>query len=196
MITTALYGIAFTAVYQREQTRAAASVWITENVPDGSVLGNEYWDLGLPVNVPELAGHSYTSINMHLYADETPDKVHEIVASLEQVDYLILSSNRLVDSITRMPERYPMATRYYEALYSGELGFEQVAHFTSFPEIFGISIDDRGAEETPDGLRPPRSHDLPEDRRLGTRRPPGPSSTTHWGRVGRTSARSRPSRTG
>ncbi len=148
VISTALYGIAFISIYRTEQTRAAASVWITENVPDGSVIGNEYWDLGLPVNVPELAGHSYETINLHLYADENAEKVQEIVAQLEQVDYIVLSSNRLIDSITRMPERYPMATRYYEALYSGELGFEQVAHFTSFPEVFGISIDDRSAEET------------------------------------------------
>ena len=146
--STILYGVAFVSIYTQPQTRAEASVWIARNIPDGSVLGTEYWDLGLPVGVPEVQGKTYTGIDLHLYGDEVPEKVPELVAALDQVDFVILSSNRLIDSITRMPERYPMATRYYEALYSGVLGFEQVAHFTSYPELFGIEVDDRGAEET------------------------------------------------
>ncbi|MDQ3657241.1 MAG: DUF2298 domain-containing protein, partial [Chloroflexota bacterium] len=71
----------------------------------------------------------------------------QLMGSLQRTDYIVLSSGRLRDSITRMPWRYPMATRYYEALYSGELGFDEVAHFTSFPELFGVEIDDRSAEE-------------------------------------------------
>jgi len=145
--STVFYGIAFTSVYAHTQTRAAASVWIAENVPDGSSIANEYWDLGLPVGVPELAGHYYDLVQLYPYADETPAKLTQMIGTLERTEYIVLSSNRLIGSIPRMPWRYPMATRYYEALLSGELGFDMVAHFTSYPELFGIEIDDRSAEE-------------------------------------------------
>lgn len=147
VVTTVLYGSAFVSVYSEPQTRAEASRWIAANVPDGSSLAAEYWDLGLPVGVPEIAGRTYTGVQIEPYADENDFKLTQMIGALQRSDYVVLSSNRLIDSITRMPWRYPMATRYYEALYTGELGFEQVAHFTSFPQLFGVEIDDRSAEE-------------------------------------------------
>ena len=66
---------------------------------------------------------------------------------LDQAGYIILSSNRVYGSATRLPMRYPALTRYYHYLFSGELGFEQVADITSYPSLFGIAIPDQGAEE-------------------------------------------------
>jgi YYY domain-containing protein len=145
--TTMFYGTAYVSVFSNEQTRVSASEWIVANVPDGSSIAWEYWDLTLPVGVPSLAGHSYDQPILHLYANEDQNKLTEIIGTLQRTEYIVLSSGRLSDSIPRMPWRYPMATRYYEALFSGELGFDQVAHFTSPPELFGIEIDDRSAEE-------------------------------------------------
>ena len=145
--STILYGAAFVSVYTEPQTRVEASEWIVANVPNGSTIANEYWDLGLPVGVPSLAGRTYDLVQLHPYADETPFKVTEMIGTLQRTEYIVLSSARVSDTVTRMPWRYPLATRYYEALYSGELGFDQVAHFTSFPELFGIELDDRSAEE-------------------------------------------------
>jgi len=145
--STLFYGAAYVSIYSSPQTRETASEWITANVPDGSTIANEYWDLGLPVGVPSLAERTYDFEILHPYADENQGKLTGLIGTLQQTDYIVLSSDRLRETIPRMPWRYPMATRYYEALYSGELGFDQVAHFTSFPELFGIGIDDRSAEE-------------------------------------------------
>ena len=41
-----------------------------------------------------------------------------------------------------------MTTRYYEALFSGELGYERMPTFTSRPRLFGIEIDDDDADES------------------------------------------------
>ena len=145
--TTVFYGIAFTSIYTKPHSRVAASEWIVENVPNGSVIVNEYWDSGLPVGIPEMADHYYISYNISPYDDENPQKLTTMIGTLQTADYVILSSNRLVDSISRLPWRFPMANAYYDALFSGELGFEMVGHFTSYPELFGIEIDDREAEE-------------------------------------------------
>ncbi len=145
--STVFYGIAFTSIYTKPHSRVAASEWIVENVPNGSVIVNEYWDSGLPVGIPEMADHFYTGINIAPYDDENPRKLTAMIGILQRADYVVLSSNRLIDSISRLPWRYPMANAYYDALFSGELGFEMVGHFTSYPELFGIEIDDREAEE-------------------------------------------------
>jgi len=146
--STLLYGAAFVSVYTEPHTRVAASEWIAANVPEGASISNEYWDLPLPVGIPEVAGRAYDLVQLEPYADETPEKLTRLIGGLQRADYIVLSSARVSDTVTRMPWRYPMATRYYEALYSGELGFDQVAHFTSFPKLFGIELDDRSAEES------------------------------------------------
>ncbi len=44
--------------------------------------------------------------------------------------------------------RYPMTILYYQLLFSGKLGFERIAEFTSYPTLFGIQFPDQVAEES------------------------------------------------
>ena len=55
----------------------------------------------------------------------------------------MLASNRLWRTIPRLPERYPMSTRYYQALFDGELGFEQVYTWATPPRLGPLVIDDQ-----------------------------------------------------
>ena len=50
-------------------------------------------------------------------------------------------------SIPRMPQRYPMTTEYYRRLFAGDLGFELVATFASYPTLGPWTINDDRAEE-------------------------------------------------
>lgn len=149
VIGTLLWATAFTSIYTRPHSRIQASRWIYEHVPAGSTLANEHWDDALPLRIDgkDPFGGMYTGVEMQWYAEDRPEKLQQALNWLDEADYIILSSNRLYDSIPRLPTRYPMTVNYYQALFDGRLGFERVAEFTSYPQLFGIEIPDQGAEE-------------------------------------------------
>lgn len=153
LLGTLLHAVAFSAIYSRPHSRVEASRWMYANIPAGSTLANEHWDDWLPLGGVDgktaYGGNGlFRSVELTNYHADTPQKLDELVAKLSQADYLILSSNRLSDSITRLPIRYPLMGRYYEMLFDGELGFERIAEFTSYPSILGLQIPDQMAEES------------------------------------------------
>ncbi len=149
ILGTAGWAVAFTSIYRQPVTRVTASRWVYENIPPGSSISFEYWDDPVPLNLDgHEAGREYRQVRMDPYWEDVPEKREALYDWLEQVDYIILSSNRLYGSIPRLPLRYPMTTRYYEALFSGELGFDELITFTSRPSLFGLEIIDDDADET------------------------------------------------
>ena len=149
LLGTAIWAFAFASIYTRPVTRVAASRWIYENIPPGSSLSFELWDDPLPLNLDGHIGDQiFDTVRMDLYWEDIPEKREALYEWIEQLDYIILSSNRLYGSIPRLPMRYPMTTRYYEALFSGELGFDLLAKFTSRPQLLGIEFVDDDADET------------------------------------------------
>ena len=149
VLGTAFWAFAFTSIYTRPVTRIAASRWIYENIPRGSTISFEEWDDPVPLNVDgRIGGAEYKFVKMALYWEDIPEKREQLYSWLEQTEYIALTSNRLYGSIPRLYMRYPMTTRYYEALFSGELGYEPLITFTSRPKLFGIEIMDDNAEES------------------------------------------------
>ena len=159
MLGTLAWGTGFSSIYTRPHTRIAASSWIYANVPDGSVVANEHWDWGLPLRIEGQdgfrvtgVGPTFTGFTMEHYNEDTPEKRGQLISWLDQADYLFLASNRLYSSIPRLPERYPMTTEYYRALFGGELGFELAAEFTSYIRLGPLTFPD---QETPFTLMTP-----------------------------------------
>ena len=112
-----------------------------------SLLMNEHWDGILPfdVNGRSAYGAHFTEITggqRPITNPDNPQKREEMVTWLEEADYVVLSSQRAVWSLPRLPLTYPMTTRYYEALFSGELGFELVAEFHAPLKIGPLYISD------------------------------------------------------
>ena len=152
---TLFWSTAFASIYTRDVTRYAASIWIVHNIPQNSVIANEHWDDPLPLRVEGLDpfGNMFKGVptssdgELQMYAEDTPEKRGDIVKWLDASDYIVLSSNRLYLSIPRLPLRFPMTTKYYQWLFDGTLGFKVIKTFTSYPQLFGITINDDGAEE-------------------------------------------------
>jgi len=147
ILGTMFSGLALDSVFLRPQTRITASEWIYDNVPPGSSISSEYWDDGLPISLPDRPIDAFVGIQFYPYDEDNDRKLSRFIGQLHRTDYIVLSSDRLIESIPRMPDRYPMTTAYYDALTGGALGFDLVATFRSPPELFGIALDDRGAEE-------------------------------------------------
>jgi YYY domain-containing protein len=158
VLGTFAWAYAFTRIYTQPHSRVAASRWIYAHIPRGTLLTYEEWDDQLPLSIDGRSLNEYaylltkpydedTLVKYIGYVDRNAKYQPGLLDQLEQAGYIILSSNRVYDSATRLPMRYPALTRYYHYLFSGELGFEQVADITSYPTLFGIPIPDQGAEE-------------------------------------------------
>jgi hypothetical protein len=138
VILSLVYTLVFVSVYAMPHSWITASAWIYRHIPAGSTLSVEHWDTTLPLPL-EMEGTSwrasqYDTRVLPLY--DEPDgaiKWEALSGDLAASDYLVIASRRLYGSILRTPERYPVASRYYDLLFAGELGFELVGEFTRGP---------------------------------------------------------------
>ncbi len=137
VVATAFYALAFEGVYARSHPAIQASDWINENVPRNSVIVTDnHWDEGIP-NI-----YNYQVRQIPIYEGDTYGKMDTIADHLSGGDYLIFYSNRTYGSVARLPERYPLSSRYYNLLFSGELGYRMERAFTSYPELLGVAFVD------------------------------------------------------
>jgi len=147
--------LAYMHVYAQEHPWQAASRWFYENAPQGSSYTWEAWGDRLPTDLPaeDLYRAEYGFLDrdiwMHIYSDmAADDKLAHIASSLRQADYVILSTPRLYMSVARLPWRYPVEIRYYELLFTEQLGFELAARFTAFPGLGSCEINDLAADQS------------------------------------------------
>ena len=144
---TAAWAAAFMHIYAREHPRVEASAWIHDNVPAGAQVLTEHWDDQLPLGLPGLPHDRYAYSQLRIFDRENADKRGHLLQELGAADVVVLSSDRGAATIPRMPQRYPLAGRYYEALWDGALGFRLAAQFESRPALGPWTIDDSSAEE-------------------------------------------------
>lgn len=141
------WAFAFETVYSREHTRIAASEWIYKHVPHGSKLITETFDQALPVGISgQVNDYKFNAVKN--YEADNEEKISGLAKTLADSDYYILSSRRFSGTIPRAPEKFPVTSKFYSKLFSGELGYVPVAKFTSYPNFLGFEINDDGAEET------------------------------------------------
>ena len=134
ILSTIILGLAYQNIYNTEHPGVAASKWITENVPNDSILLKEHWEESLP-NLER-----YDVRELPIYDPDTPPKLNKITTYLAESDYLIIFSNRLYGTVTRIPQRYPLMTGYYEALFSGDLGFKPAHIEDSYMSFAKVDI--------------------------------------------------------
>lgn len=144
---------AFLNIYTIPNTRVSATEWINQNIPSGNTVLREHWDDGLPLGYR----NDLTLVELPLYdSDKDLQKWPKINNYLNKADYLIIASNRLYTPLQKLtdcqnlpPDKcYSITTTYYQDLFSGKLGYIKVAEFSSYPNLFGININDQSADES------------------------------------------------
>jgi YYY domain-containing protein len=154
-----LYSVAYTNIYANPNTRVAASLWIYRHIPRGSsLIGETAWDDSLPldngVQTATSMGYRFGDVSTHdMYAGETNQadeqaKINAIVDLLQHYDYFFMSSERVIGSIPRLPERFPVALRFYDLLFSNKLNFRLAATFEQHPQLGPVVVQDYGADES------------------------------------------------
>lgn len=131
LVLILIWPVSYLSVYARPHSRVAASDWINRYLPSGSRLACEHWDDCLPVG----GNPKFSTIELSLFDLDSPAKWQLLSQKLSQTDYLLLTSNRLFGSIPAAPDKFPFTSRYYQLLFSGQLGFKPVAQFTSRPNL-------------------------------------------------------------
>jgi YYY domain-containing protein len=137
----------------------------------GSAVANETdYDYPLPFRTASydaFGGIYRGDLNLQVYWDDNAEKLARFQSVLDQTDYILIPTNHQYAQITRLPERYPLTTEYYRqligcpedkdiiwcyrvaepGLFHGNLGFDLVATFESYPTIGPLVINDQTAEE-------------------------------------------------
>ncbi len=166
------YSAAYMHVYRFPHPWIESSVWIFKNVPFKSVIGTEVWADGLPKPVgprqdPRMDkfltsetcfGHAdispYEMFNSP--TDDLPAKKEYYANAVQKCDCISIDSKKLWYTLTDASPGfrphgfnvYPVTSRYYRLLWSGQLGFKMIGEFHNFPKLLGLEFPDDMAEET------------------------------------------------
>ncbi len=137
--------LAFSTVYAAENTRVQASRWIYTHVPPGSHIARELNDTPLPLALPGAPApdQAYHLTALRLLGDQaSADVLAMLQAQLSAADYIIVGSGRSWRTVPRLPWRYPVQIRYYDLLFSGQLGFTPVYTATAYPTLGPFVVPD------------------------------------------------------
>ncbi len=149
LIVTAVWAFGFTSIYRHDHPRFDASRWMAANVPPGSAIASETWDDVLPLPYSGSQPMGYQHIDFMIYDDAEPEnKARYIAETLISADYVVLSSDRVIDSVDNLPWRYAVQNEYYRRLLAGQLGYQLVYEAELSPQLFGIAFNDRSADES------------------------------------------------
>jgi YYY domain-containing protein len=152
--------------YLRFDTTGAALTLI------GSAIANETdYDWNLPFRLDGYDGFNGIyrgDLNLQVYWEDNANKLARYESFLDQTDYIFIPTAHQYMQTTRLPERYPLTSAYYRQLlgcpvdkniiwcyrvakpgvFKGNLGFDLVATFESYPTLGPLVINDQNSEES------------------------------------------------
>jgi YYY domain-containing protein len=112
---------------------------LADNPPSGVYSFNDCLALQSPA---PWEGVTYV-IDLEIANGDSEQSRAHLIDVLDQVDYIWVNTNRRYDTNSRIPLRWPVVNAYYDALFSGELGFEVEQIFQETFQIGDLKISDQ-----------------------------------------------------
>lgn len=148
LIGTGLYALAFVKMYGQPHPWETASRWIHRNVPAGALILSEKWDDSLPSSLMVDGEYRQRSVYESdelvwlsgVGSADDKEKLRENLQLLAAADYVVIASNRNYAVIPRLPNLYPLSSRYHPLLFSGGLGYEPVYVTGRSPFVGDLSL--------------------------------------------------------
>ncbi len=136
------------AIYGRPMPRLEASRWIVSHLNPGDPVANEtVWDEGLPIGWSTTGNGGLNAQSLNSFDLDTPEKRANLKRVLAQSQWIFISSGRSWTNIPRWPQKWPMMSAFYKALFEERLGFEFDREFTNYPGIGPLRFKDDHLEE-------------------------------------------------
>ena len=148
LAVTGFYAFSFVNLYSQPHPWVAASRWVFNNIPAGTLILSEQWDDSLPstmlVDGEQRRRGEYPNevLTWHTGTESRDNeaKLARNLALLADAQYLTILSNRIYGVDPRLPERYPIASQYHQLLFDGRLGYEPVFIVGRTPMLWGIHL--------------------------------------------------------
>ncbi|HEV8724362.1 MAG TPA: glycosyltransferase family 39 protein, partial [Candidatus Binatia bacterium] len=170
IVSSGLYTLAYLNIYRQEDVRIQAAKWIHRQVPAAStilidssaatpLIGSRFFR-------PEFFSRTVVENDMHVTKNDyfnikilnlltnpprpplPPDWWQTYLAErLADVDYIIMSDEHY-EQYSHRPETYPVVNKFYRDLLQGELGYQLIKSFKTYPSLLGHPLNDDRAELT------------------------------------------------
>jgi len=138
-VVTLFWGLMFFSLYLRPDVRVTADEWLEENLPPDSFILTEGGNM---IEVPFGGGLQKNAFDFY-HLEEQSQLQEQLPQLLAQADYFVIQSRRIFTNHQRLPKQFPKTGRFYNLLFSDQLGFAKIKEFNPFPPF-----SDELAEET------------------------------------------------
>tara|TARA_B100001029_G_scaffold116271_1_gene96326 strand:- start:3256 stop:7125 length:3870 start_codon:yes stop_codon:yes gene_type:complete len=129
------YTFSFMQIYSGDHESINAGKFIDKEFEEGSVLLKEHWDEALKTN------KIYITKELNLYDNDSTSKARNLANLLSSSDGIYLTTKRLISTIPRLEERYPLTTNYYRKLFSEDLGYKLIRSNIISPSSLGFTYN-------------------------------------------------------
>ena len=152
LLYTTAYGLAFSSIYTREDSRIQAGRWIAAHLPAGSRIGVER---GAFAVTPLISQKSYNPLLLGantLFESRGYLTCRAGLAflqgRLQDLEYIAITDANRHLHFAAAPCLSPAMTEFYAKLVNGELGFDLVRRFKVYPSLGGLQWQDDSFEPT------------------------------------------------
>ena len=139
LVINFFWALMFFSIYLRPDIRVATTEWLNNRLAPKTTILTESGNM---LEVPLTGNLNKVGFDFY-HLDERVSLQQQLPELLAQADYFIVQSRRMFANHQRLPNEFPLTSRFYDLLFSDQLGFKKIQEFNSYP-----LIPDEAAEET------------------------------------------------